>query len=82
MGERVRFVTSFFKNTPADNPTGEMAVFESLDRRDQSRYAATQKYFVTLDCWEGLRRHFGRRRSGLPDRESPDDAARSHRPEA
>jgi hypothetical protein len=58
IGERVRYVASFFKNTPADNPTGHMAVFEPLDLEDEHRYVATRDYFVTLDCWEGLREHF------------------------
>ena len=35
-----------------------MAVFEPIDHKDQARYTATQNYFVSLDCWEGLRQHF------------------------
>jgi hypothetical protein len=35
-----------------------MAIFEPIDKADKSRYAAAQNYFVTLDCWEGLRKHF------------------------
>jgi hypothetical protein len=58
VGERVRYLASFFKNTPEDNPTGYMADFEPLDRGDGHRYAASQNYFVTLDCWQGLREHF------------------------
>ncbi|MGP0067237.1 MAG: hypothetical protein ACLQGP_27040 [Isosphaeraceae bacterium] len=58
VGERVRFISSYFKKTPQDNPTGYMAVFEPLDRRDKNRYAATQDYFVALECWEGLKKHF------------------------
>ncbi len=58
VGERVRFISSFFKNTPQYNPTGYMAVFKPLDRRDKNRYSATQGYFVTLECWEGLKKHF------------------------
>jgi hypothetical protein len=58
VGERVRYVTCFYKGTPEDNPTGYMAVFEPLESEDKNRYAATQNYFVTLDCWEGLRKHF------------------------
>ncbi len=69
IGERVRYIASFFKDTPEDNPTGYMAVFEPLNQEDQARYAATQNYFVTIDCWEGLREHFcnserGARREG------------------
>jgi hypothetical protein len=58
VGERVRYVTFFYKKTPKDNPTGYMAVFEPLDLEDENRYAASESYFVTLDCWEGLRKHF------------------------
>jgi hypothetical protein len=58
VGEHVRFLASYFKNTPRDNPTGYMAVFEPLDRRDKNRYAATQDYFVSLECWEGLKKYF------------------------
>jgi hypothetical protein len=58
VGERVRYVTFFYKDTPQDSPTGYMAVFEPLHSEDKNRYAATQDYFVTIDCWEGLRKHF------------------------
>ena len=58
VGERVRYVAFFYKDTPPDNPTGYMAVFEPLHSEDKNRYAATQDYFVSLDCWEGLREHF------------------------
>ena len=64
VGERVRFVGSFFKDRPADNPTGYMAVFEPLDDDGQGRYAATQNYFVSLDCWAGLETYFRARASG------------------
>jgi hypothetical protein len=58
VGERVRYVTFFYSHTPEDNPIGYMAVFEPIDKADKNRYAASQNYFVTLDCWEGLREHF------------------------
>jgi hypothetical protein len=60
VGERVRLLTFFYKNTPGDNPTGYIAVFEPLDPEDENRYAASETYFVSLDCWEGLRRYFAR----------------------
>jgi hypothetical protein len=63
VGERVRYLSSFFKGTPEDNPTGYMAVFEPVDPKDKNRYEATQNYFVTLDCWEGLKRYFARARA-------------------
>jgi hypothetical protein len=47
----------FDKRSPEDNPTGMMIVFEPLDG-DGSRYAATESYFITPDCWEGLKDHF------------------------
>jgi hypothetical protein len=43
---------------PEGNPVGYMAVFEPIDKADKNRYAAAQNYFFTLDCWEGLRKHF------------------------
>jgi hypothetical protein len=58
VGERVRYITFFYTPTPVDNPIGYMAVFEPLDKADKYRYAATQDYFVTPDCWEGLREYF------------------------
>jgi hypothetical protein len=58
IGEQVRYITYSYKDTPTDRPTGYMAVFEPIDRQDQARYTATQNYFVSLDCWDGLRRHF------------------------
>ena len=58
VGERVRYVSHFVKASPEDNPVGAMAVFKPLGPGDETRYAATQDYFVTPDCWEGLREHF------------------------
>jgi hypothetical protein len=58
VGEHVRYITFFYTATPEDNPVGFMAVFQPLDKTDKNRYAATQDYFVTIDCWEGLRQHF------------------------
>jgi hypothetical protein len=64
VGERVRFLGSFFKDSPADNPTGYMAIFEPPDGEGPGRFAAAQNYFVSLDCWAGLERHFRGRASG------------------
>jgi hypothetical protein len=58
VGERVRYISSFLKKTPEDNPTGHVVVFEPFDGGDKNRYAAIQNYFVTLECWEGLKKHF------------------------
>lgn len=60
VGQRVRYVGFFDKRSPEDNPTGRMIVFEPLDPRDRNQYAATQGYFVTDECWEGIARHFAR----------------------
>jgi hypothetical protein len=71
VGERVRFVGAFFKDTPKDNPTGYMAIFEPLDPLDKNRYAATEVYFVSLDCWEGLRDYFRDNLIVIEGRDSP-----------
>jgi hypothetical protein len=58
IGERVRYVRHFFIDQPEDNPVGPMAVFEALDPDDKKSYGATQAYFVSLECWEGLKSYF------------------------
>src|SRR4051794_17804689 len=58
VGERVRYVESYFKETPEDNPTGYMIVFEPLRSKDGPRYAAVQTNFVTPECWVGLKTYF------------------------
>jgi hypothetical protein len=59
IGERVRYVSFFqdqhFMNHPG---LGWMVVFSAADGK---RYAAMQTYFVTADCWEGLKRFFAKR---------------------
>ncbi len=59
VGERVRYVTFRQKESLKDSPAGWQAVFEASDGK---RYAATQTYFVTAECWEGLEKFFSRRR--------------------
>lgn len=59
VGERVRFIAGQFVGKPEDNPTGWMAVFEPL-QADGHQYSAIESYFVTEDCWEGLRNHFAK----------------------
>ncbi len=83
LGEHVRFVSSFFKDTPSDNPTGHMAVFEPIGEPASGQYAAHETYFVSLDCWDALRKHFQRKpatRNGVgsrlgKDRPQPRDPA-------
>lgn len=58
IGEHVRYISHYFVNKPEDNPIGYMALFEPIDAKDKNHYAATQNYFVTLDCWEDLKEHF------------------------
>jgi len=57
VGERVRFRGFYFDGAPVDNPTGYMAIFESLDPHDPNDYAAVADYFITIDCWEGLKQY-------------------------
>ncbi len=57
VGERVRLLDSFDRRTPEDNPIGPMAVFEPWEA-DGNLYEATASYFLTTDCWEGLRDYF------------------------
>ncbi len=58
LGERVRYVDSFRNPNLLDDPVGWMVRFNVADGR---RYAATQTYFVTVESWDRLKRHFARR---------------------
>jgi hypothetical protein len=64
VGEHVRLVSSFFKDSPADNPTGSMAVFEPIGEEGRGPFVATETYFVSLDCWAGLEDYFRGSSSG------------------
>ncbi len=61
IGEHVRYLKHEFVPKPEDHPLGYMAIFEPLDPKDGSSYGATQDYFVSLDCWEDLEKHFAGR---------------------
>jgi hypothetical protein len=50
------------------HPTEWMVLF---DASDGERYSATQTYFVTMDCWRGLKRFFARRLLKDPRRPGP-----------
>lgn len=66
VGERVRYVT--FRQDPyyKDHPgLGWTVVFEASDGQ---RYAATQTYFVTEECWKGLKKFFAKRMFREPRR--------------
>ncbi len=59
VGERVRYVSFFQDQHYKDHPgLGWMIIFDAADGK---RYAATQTYFVTDECWQGLKRFFARR---------------------
>jgi hypothetical protein len=59
VGERIRYVSFFqdehYKNHPG---LGWMVVFDAADGK---RYAATQTYFVTEECWQRLKKFFAKR---------------------
>jgi hypothetical protein len=59
-GEHVRYIRHFFVAKPEDNPIGYMAIFRSMDAKDDNLYGARHDYFVSLDCWENLKEHFAR----------------------
>jgi hypothetical protein len=65
VGERLRYVDSRLEARFADRPHGWHVVFESSDGK---RYAATQTYFVTTDCWRGIKRYFAKRLMHEPKR--------------
>src|SRR4051812_10497996 len=58
IGERVLYVDFFRDQHFQDHPSGWMIRFDAADGR---RYAATQTYFVTEECWKGLKGFFARR---------------------
>ena len=49
----------------AGRPNGWMVVFETADGK---RYAATQTYFVTTECWKTIKQFFARRLLREPGR--------------
>ena len=68
VGERIRYVSSYRDEHFKDHP-GWMVVFDAVDGK---RYAATQTYFVTEECWQGLKKFFARRSLRDPNnRKSP-----------
>jgi hypothetical protein len=58
VGESVRYVSYYQDDHFKDRPVGWMVTFEATDGKT---YAATQTYFVTCECWEGLKRFFAKR---------------------
>jgi hypothetical protein len=59
VGERVRYLGFLQDSHYKDHPgLGWTIRFEATDGK---RYLATQTYFVTEECWQGLKRFFARR---------------------
>src|SRR5262249_48278424 len=59
VGERVRYLSFLHDQYYKDHPgLGWMVRFETADGK---QYAATQTYFVTEECWQGLKKFFARR---------------------
>jgi len=68
VGERVRYITYYQDDNLRDNPAGWMVVFRSDDPGDLNRYASTQTSFVTIDCWETLKKYFAKGLMSEPQR--------------
>ena len=68
VGERVRYADSRLAPNLADSPAGWMVLFTAADGR---RYAASQSYFVTEECWRGLKTYFAKRLLSEPKRKGP-----------
>src|SRR5687768_408966 len=56
VGESLRFESAYLDEHFKERPNGWMIVFKTGDGK---QYAATQTYFVTGECWQGLQEHFG-----------------------
>jgi len=57
VGQRLRYLGSAQDAHFGDRPNGWLVRFEAGDGRC---YAATQTYFVTNECWQGLESFFGK----------------------
>ena len=58
IGERVRYLSYYRDQNLHDHPVCWMVVFQASDGR---QYTATQTYFVTQECWQGLKKFFAHR---------------------
>jgi hypothetical protein len=65
VGDRIRYAGSYLDPHFQDRPVGWMVVFDADDRK---RYAATHTYFVTDECWQGLKKFFAKRLLRDPNR--------------
>jgi hypothetical protein len=70
VGELLRFVGHRRNESLKDHSESHLVVF---DAQDGKRYAATQTYFLTEDCWKGVARHLARQinRRKAPHNGSP-----------
>jgi hypothetical protein len=57
-GDRLRYVECRQNTQFSGRPNEWMVVFEAGDNK---RYSATQTYFVTTECWKGIKQFFARR---------------------
>ncbi len=58
VGERLRYLGGKQNPHLADRPNEWMVVFEAADGK---RYAATQTYFVTEECWQRIKKVLAKR---------------------
>src|SRR6516164_1900935 len=58
VGERLRYVGARQEPHFKDRPNEWKVLVEAAD---QKRYAAVESYFVTQECWQGVKRYFARR---------------------
>jgi len=58
IGERVRYASFRQNQNLAESPAGWQVLVVAADGQ---QYAASQTYFVTEECWQGLKRFFARR---------------------
>ena len=58
VGERVRYAGFRQTERLKDSPAGWQVLFQASDGET---YAATQTYFMTEECWQGLKKFFARR---------------------
>ena len=65
IGERVRYVSYRQNSNLQDTPNGWMVIFDAADGK---QYAASQTYWVTDECWQGLKSFFAKRLMHEPKR--------------
>ena len=65
VGERLRYVTFRQHENLKDRPSSWLVIFEAADGK---RYAAVETYFVTEECWQGIKKFFAKRLLREPKR--------------